>query len=75
MSPLIGAGLEGLIKTPVGQILKEWISGIVVSVCLSPYLLLVSAYKSGSSLGAEIITIHCHTLSPSDCAWHRVGSQ
>lgn len=75
MSPLIGGGHEGLIKTPAGQILKEWISGVVVFVCLSPYLLPVSAYKSGSSLGAEIITIYCHILSPSNCAWHSVGSQ
>lgn len=75
MSPLIGGGHEGLIKTSVRQILKEWLSGVVVFVCLSPYLLPVSIYKSGSSLGAEIITVHFHILSPSSCAWHRVDSQ
>lgn len=37
MSPLIGGGREGLIKTSVRQILKDWISDIVV---LFVYLLM-----------------------------------
>lgn len=70
MSPLIGGDHEGLTKTSVRQILKG-----CSCFCLSPYLLPVSTYKSGSSLGAEIITIRFHILSPSSFAWHRVDSQ
>lgn len=44
MSPLIGGGREGLIKTSVRQILKDWISDIVV---LFVYLLMY--YRSLST--------------------------